>query len=96
VPLTQVVGVRIAFGREVIKPYGRTRVLVGEGNDGWFGTSRPRTLALHGLKIYDGTTWVVDHLTEVARHAVLVCSVLDDRTADLTVWHRGIARSMDK
>lgn len=39
VAMTQVVGVRIAFWREVIKPYGRTRVLIGEGNDGWFGTS---------------------------------------------------------
>lgn len=96
VAMAQIVRVRIAFGGEVVEPYRGARVLVGEGNEGWFGTSRPRTLALHGLKIYDGTASVVDHAPEVAHHVVLEGSALDDRTAHLTVSHSCIARSMDK
>ena len=31
--LTQVVGVRISFGREVVEPYGRAGILVRKGHD---------------------------------------------------------------
>ena len=33
VTLTQVVGVRISFGRQVVEPYGRAGILVREGHN---------------------------------------------------------------